>query len=67
MAFVVRSTFVGVALILALGTGPRAAAKRPVTIDDALHLKGVSGAQMSPDGSRVLFTVRGWEWPDNKV
>ncbi len=67
MAFVVRSTFVGVALILALGTGPRAAAKRPVTIDDALHLKGVSGAQMSPDGSRVLFTVRGWEWPDDKV
>ena len=32
-----------------------------------MHLKGVAGAQMSPDGSRVLFTVRGWEWPDAKV
>ncbi|MDQ3583193.1 MAG: hypothetical protein M3495_17020, partial [Pseudomonadota bacterium] len=67
MSFVVRSAFFGGALILALGAGPRAAAKRPVTIDDALHLKGVSGAQMAPDGSRVLFTVRGWEWPDDKV
>ena len=67
MLFVTRSALVGVALTVAIGAGPRAAAKRPVTIDDALHLKGVSGAQMSPDGSRVLFTVRGWEWPDNKV
>ena len=67
MPFITRRALVGVALIIAVGSGPRAATKRPVTIDDALHLKGVSGAQMSPDGSRVLFTVRGWEWPDNKV
>ena len=67
MPFIARSTVAGVALILAASSGPQAAAKRPVTIDDALHLKGVSGAQLAPDGSRVLFTVRGWEWPENKV
>ncbi len=58
MSFIPRGALVGVVLVLALGSGPRAAAKRTVTIDDALHLKAVSGAQMSPDGSRVLFTVR---------
>ncbi len=67
MPFIARSAVAGVALILAASSGPQAAAKRPVTIDDALHLKGVSGAQLAPDGSRVLFTVRGWEWPENKV
>jgi dipeptidyl aminopeptidase/acylaminoacyl peptidase len=55
------------ALVVTFGIGPGASAKRPVTLDDALHLKGVSGAQMSPDGFRVLFTVRGWEWPNGKA
>ena len=67
MPFIARSALAGLALILAASSAPQAAAKRPVTIDDALHLKGVSGAQLAPDGSRVLFTVRGWEWPENKV
>ena len=66
LTLVTRAALVGTALVI-VTSGPQAAAKRPVTIDDALHIKGVSGAQMSPDGSRVLFTVRGWEWPDNKV
>jgi dipeptidyl aminopeptidase/acylaminoacyl peptidase len=67
MRYVSRAAALAVALILASAADPRAAAKRPVTIDDALHLRGVSGAQMSPDGSRVLFTVRAWEWPGGKV
>ena len=67
MPFIARSAVAGVALIIAASSGPQAAAKRPVTIDDTFHLKGVSGAQLAPDGSRVLFTVRGWEWPENKV
>ena len=67
MRNVSRAALFAVALILAFAGDPRAAAKRPVTIDDALHLRGVSGAQMSPDGSRVLFAVRGWEWPGGKV
>src|SRR5262245_15049389 len=62
-----RAAVLVAALVIAFSTGPGAAAKRSVTIDDAMHLKGVSGAQMSPDGSRVLFTVRGWEWPNGKV
>jgi dipeptidyl aminopeptidase/acylaminoacyl peptidase len=41
--------------------------KRPVSIDDSVGLKGVMGAQISPDGTRALFTVRAWEWPGNKV
>ena len=53
--------------IFALSSGPQAWQKRPVTIDDSVHLKGVGAPQISPDGSRVLFTVRGWEWPGGKV
>ena len=67
MRFVSRAAVLAVGLILTFASGPRAAAKRPVTIDDALHLRSVSGAQISPDGSRVLFTVRGWEWSGGKV
>lgn len=62
-----QSLMVVLALLVAASTVPRAAAPHPVTIDDALHLKGVSGAQMSPDGSRVVFTVRAWDWPGGKV
>jgi dipeptidyl aminopeptidase/acylaminoacyl peptidase len=57
LAFVVGAT---------LATSVGAADKRPPTVDDVVHLKAVGGAAMSPDGGRVLFTVRGWEWPDGK-
>src|SRR5216683_1656678 len=51
----------------ALSAGPSASnAKRPVTIDDAVSLKSVGAPQISPDGSRILFAVRGWEWPGGK-
>src|SRR5258708_10573602 len=51
----------------ALSAGPSAStAKRPVTIDDAVSLKSVGAPQISPDGSRILFSVRGWEWPGGK-
>jgi dipeptidyl aminopeptidase/acylaminoacyl peptidase len=36
---------------------------RPVTIDDVLELKAVAAPMVSPDGTRVLYTVRGWEAP----
>ena len=34
---------------------------RPVTVDDVLDLKAVGLPVVSPDGTRVLYTVRGWE------
>jgi dipeptidyl aminopeptidase/acylaminoacyl peptidase len=51
------------ASLVALSTAPRAQSGgvRPVTIDDVLDLKAVGSPQVSPDGSRVLYTVRGWE------
>jgi len=59
--------FAFVLVTVGSGSGPRAGATRPVTIDDTLHLRAVSGTQIAPDGSRVLFTVRAWEWPGGKV
>ncbi len=35
--------------------------RRPATFDDVLNLKAVQGAQVSPDGSQVVYTVRQWE------
>ncbi|MGE3277901.1 MAG: prolyl oligopeptidase family serine peptidase [Vicinamibacterales bacterium] len=34
---------------------------RPVTIDDVMALKAVGAPEISPDGRRVLYTVRQWE------
>jgi len=39
---------------------------RPVTVDDVLELKGVSSPMVSPDGTRVLYTVRAWEPASDK-
>ena len=43
-----------------------AAQTRPVTVDDILDLKGVGSPMVSPDGTRVLYTVRGWEAPSDR-
>ncbi len=65
---VCRRTFLlAAALAVALTVSPRGADKHPVTIDDALNFRTVSGAVISPDGARVLFTVRAWEWPGGKA
>ena len=37
-----------------------------VTVDDVLELKGVSSPMVSPDGTRVLYTVRAWEPASDK-
>lgn len=62
-----RRVLISCALIALLGAHAQAGEKRSVTIQDSVHLRGVSGAQISPDGSQVLFTVRAWEWPGDKV
>ena len=52
---------------LALTAGTQAAAKRPVTIEDSVSLRGLGAPQISPDGTRVLFALRAWEWPGGKA
>ena len=44
----------------------RLAQTRPVTVDDVLELKAVASPMVSPDGTRVLYTVRGWEAASDK-
>ena len=66
MHVLTRTTLAAFALI-ALSAGPQAWAPRPIAIDDVVHLKTVGAPQIAPDGTRVLFTVRGWEWPGGKV
>jgi dipeptidyl aminopeptidase/acylaminoacyl peptidase len=46
-----------VSLTLAVALLPLGAAERRVpTIDDLLNLKSIGGAQISPDGSRIVYT-----------
>jgi dipeptidyl aminopeptidase/acylaminoacyl peptidase len=52
-----RLTILGVGLLAAsvLGAEP---GTRPIDLDDLGRLRGVSDAQISPDGTRVAYTVR---------
>jgi dipeptidyl aminopeptidase/acylaminoacyl peptidase len=40
-------------------------AKHTPTIDESLSLKGISGAQISPDGRFIAYRVRETDWEDN--
>jgi len=52
-------------LTTALSAGARAQAPvRPMTFADVMDLKGVGAVALSPDGSRVAYTVSGWEHPN---
>ncbi|MCC7034333.1 MAG: S9 family peptidase [Acidobacteria bacterium] len=39
----------------------QAQSKRPAGFDDVLQVKVVASPVLSPDGTKVLYTVRGWE------
>ena len=57
-----QSHLLNLVLLTALGTGgittgALAQDKRPVTIDDIMALRTVMDAQISPDGSQVLYVV----------
>ena len=41
-------------------------AQRPMSIDDIMDLKNVGAVQVSPDGSRILYTISAWEHPAAK-
>lgn len=38
-------------------------AQRPMSIDDIMDLRNVGAVQVSPDGSRILYTISAWEHP----
>ncbi|MEO7963718.1 MAG: hypothetical protein ABIT38_07400, partial [Gemmatimonadaceae bacterium] len=56
----------GGALAMLASSVPLAAQGRPMSLDDIMELRNVGGVSLSPDGSRVLYTVGGWEHPAAK-
>jgi len=50
---------------LSLASTTFAQAKHTPTIDESLSLKGISGAQISPDGRYIAYRVRETDWEDN--
>jgi dipeptidyl aminopeptidase/acylaminoacyl peptidase len=58
------------AVVLALGVsgwqGVGAQDTRPATFEDVLAVKVVGSPTLSPDGTRVLYTVRQWEPPTER-
>lgn len=61
-----RLSRVGGALAFLALVAPLAAQGRRMTLDDVMELRNVGGVSLSPDGSRVLFTIGGWEHPAAK-
>src|SRR6185503_6306305 len=63
----VRSRLIPLAVAVLI-TAPAAlaqtAAKRPIAIADMMSLKNVGGAQISPNGALVVYTVSSWEHPN---
>ena len=58
---------VAACLVALAATAVSAQTRRPPTLDDMLDLVQLSSAQISPDGSRVLFTKSELKtWKDNK-
>jgi Tol biopolymer transport system component len=55
------SRLVTAAVLTLLTALPATAQKRPVTVDDVLGMKAVGAPMVSPDGTRVIYTVRQWE------
>lgn len=49
------------AILVFLAVVPAQAQQRPVTVDDVLNLKTVASPIVSPDGTRILYTVKQWE------
>jgi dipeptidyl aminopeptidase/acylaminoacyl peptidase len=48
-------------MLLAAFAVPAAAQQKPVSIDDILNLKAVGSPMVAPDGTAIIYTVRGWE------
>src|SRR4051812_14121535 len=68
MTFGFRLRCSALLVVAALSATPAGAqSTRPMTVDDVLDLVQVSAPRISPDGSRVLYTVSELgKWKDNK-
>ena len=53
-----------VVALLVTAAAAEAQTKRPMTFMDIMELKNVGGVSLSPDGSKVAYTVSGWEHPN---
>ncbi len=56
-----RRTFEVLAIVIMLAAHSALAAKHPMSIADALGIKRVGNAVVSPDGHWVLYTVQQWD------
>src|SRR5512138_1201599 len=50
--------FAGAALAILLAAAPAAAETHPFSVTDMLAMERISDPRVSPDGTRVVFTVR---------
>ncbi|MDQ6830553.1 MAG: S9 family peptidase [Gemmatimonadota bacterium] len=53
-------------VMLALATSAAGAQQRPMTIDDMMAIKNVGSIALSPDASRIAYSVTSWEHPSAK-
>ena len=65
-ASLTRGTACVLALLAAAATAG-AQNKRPMTFMDIMELKNVGGVSLSPDGSKVAYTVSNWEHPNARA
>jgi dipeptidyl aminopeptidase/acylaminoacyl peptidase len=63
----IRTSILLAAVAFLAMTGPAAAAKRPMKLDDLFAFKRVSDPQVSPDGSLVVYVVTTVDLPGNKT
>src|SRR5690242_2809557 len=53
-----------VVALLTLVASANAQTKRPMTFMDIMELRNVGGVSISPDGSKVAYSVSGWDHPN---
>ena len=58
-----KNLFVCLVLVTFLAAFVKAADKHPPTLEDVITVKSTDGAELSPDGRWVLYSVSGWETP----
>jgi dipeptidyl aminopeptidase/acylaminoacyl peptidase len=50
-----------VLFVLCVPAAGAQAAKRPMTFDDIMSIRGLGGIELAPDGESVVYTVSAWE------